>query len=83
MLLAAGGHGRRARGSTRRPQQADGTLAAAPYNLALLYRHRARGLPDAQVGAELERAAQTMAVAQPLDDALRARGTCPRTTGSW
>lgn len=54
-------------------QQADGSLAAAPYNLALLYRHQARGLPDAQVGAALERAKQTMDVAQRLDPDLLQR----------
>jgi tetratricopeptide (TPR) repeat protein len=54
-------------------QQADSTLPDAPYNLALLYRHQARGLPDAQVGAALERARQTMEVAQRLDSNLVGR----------
>lgn len=72
VLLAAGDM----EGATRlyqEAQQADGTLAAAPYNLALLYRHQARGLPDAQVGAALERAKQTMEVAQRLDPELLQR----------
>ncbi|HYH98967.1 hypothetical protein [Hyalangium sp.] len=58
-------------------QQADSSLAAAPYNLALLYRHQARGLPDAQVGAALERARQTMEVAQRLDSSLVGRDVPP------
>jgi len=72
VLLAAGDMD----GATRlyqEAQQADSTLAAAPYNLALLYRHQARGLPDAQVGAALERARQTMEVAQRLDSNLLQR----------
>jgi tetratricopeptide (TPR) repeat protein len=72
VLLAAGDM----EGATRlyqEAQQADGSLAAAPYNLALLYRHQARGLPDAQVGAALERARQTMDVAQRLEPDLLQR----------
>jgi tetratricopeptide (TPR) repeat protein len=72
VLLAAGDM----EGATRlyqEAQQADSMLAAAPYNLALLYRHQARGLPDAQVGAALERAKKTMDVAQSLDSNLLQR----------
>ncbi len=58
-------------------QQADPRLAAAPYNLALLYRHLARGLPDAQVGAQLQRARETMEQAQALDRDLVGRDVPP------
>jgi tetratricopeptide (TPR) repeat protein len=58
-------------------QQADGLLAAAPYNLAQVYRRVARGLPDAQVGAELQRASDTMNVAQGLDSSLVGRDVPP------
>jgi tetratricopeptide (TPR) repeat protein len=57
--------------------QADSTLAAAPYNLALLYRREARSLPDDKVGAELQRASETMAVAQRLDSTLVGRDVPP------
>jgi tetratricopeptide (TPR) repeat protein len=57
--------------------QADGTLAAAPYNLAQIYRRRARTLPDKDLGAELERAAETMAIAQRLDSTLVGRDVPP------
>jgi tetratricopeptide (TPR) repeat protein len=56
---------------------ADGSLAAAPYNLAQIYRRRARTLPDKDVGAELERAAETMASAQRLDSSLVGRDVPP------
>ncbi len=58
-------------------QQADGSLAAAPYNLAQIYRRQARALPDAQVGAALQRASETMAVAQRLDSSLVGRDVPP------
>jgi tetratricopeptide (TPR) repeat protein len=76
VLLAAGDMD----GATRlyqEAQQADSTLAAAPYNLALLYRHQARGLPDAQVGSALQRARETMEVAQRLDSTLVGRDVPP------
>jgi tetratricopeptide (TPR) repeat protein len=57
--------------------QADSSLAAAPYNLALLYRREARSLPDDKVGAELERASQTMTAAQRLDSTLVGRDVPP------
>jgi tetratricopeptide (TPR) repeat protein len=58
-------------------QQADPRLAAAPYNLMLLYRHLARGLPDAQVGAALQRAREAQDVAQGLDNNLAGRDVPP------
>ncbi|MFL5345214.1 MAG: hypothetical protein ACJ8AT_10495 [Hyalangium sp.] len=58
-------------------QQADSTLAAAPYNLAQVYRRQARGLPDAQVGAALQRASEVMNVAQRLDSSLVGRDVPP------
>ncbi|HVG57689.1 MAG TPA: hypothetical protein VNA24_03990 [Hyalangium sp.] len=76
VLLAAGDMD----GATRlyqEAQQADPRLAAAPYNLALLYRHLARGLPDAQVGSALQRARETMEVAQALDNTLVGRDVPP------
>jgi tetratricopeptide (TPR) repeat protein len=57
--------------------QADGTLAAAPYNLAQIYRHRAKALPDNEVGAELERYRETIATAQTLDSSLVGRDVPP------
>ncbi len=76
VLLASGD----AEGAARLYQeasQADGTLAAAPYNLAQVYRRRARTLPDSEVGAELERASETMSVAQRLDSTLVGRDVPP------
>ncbi|SEN21849.1 hypothetical protein SAMN05444354_13447 [Stigmatella aurantiaca] len=67
-------------GATRLYQeaaQADTSLAAAPYNLAQIYRRRARELPDDKVGAELQRASETMAVAQRLDASLVGRDVPP------
>jgi tetratricopeptide (TPR) repeat protein len=67
-------------GATRLYQeaaQADSSLAAAPYNLAQIYRRRARELPDDKVGAELQRASETMAVAQRLDASLVGRDVPP------
>jgi tetratricopeptide (TPR) repeat protein len=75
-LLAAGDMD----GATRlyqEAQQADPKLAAAPYNLALLYRHLARGLPDDKVGAQLQRARETMELAQALDNTLVGRDVPP------
>ncbi|MDC0708963.1 hypothetical protein POL68_10860 [Stigmatella sp. ncwal1] len=75
-LLAAGD----VDGATRLYQeaaQADNTLAAAPYNLAQIYRRRARELPDDKVGAELQRASETMSTAQRLDAALVGRDVPP------
>lgn len=76
-VLLAGGDLDGATRLYQEAQQADPRLAAAPYNLALLYRHLARGLPDAQVGAALQRARDTMEVAQSLDNTLVGRDVPP------
>ena len=57
--------------------QADPTMAAPHYNLAQVYRRRARLLPDDQVGKELDRAATAIATAQALDDSLLRREPPP------
>ncbi|WP_224249505.1 hypothetical protein [Hyalangium gracile] len=58
-------------------QQADGSLAAAPYNLAQVYRRQAKAMDDAQLSAQLQRAAETMNVAQGLDGSLVGRDVPP------
>jgi tetratricopeptide (TPR) repeat protein len=57
--------------------QADATLAAPHYNLAQVYRRRAKTLPDSQVGRELDRAATAIAAAQALDGELLRREPPP------
>ncbi|MCP3101419.1 tetratricopeptide repeat protein [Myxococcus sp. K15C18031901] len=56
---------------------AEPTLAAPHYNLSMIYRRRAKTLPDAQVGAELDRAATATAAAQALDGELLRREPPP------
>ncbi|NMO22021.1 hypothetical protein HPC49_12615 [Pyxidicoccus fallax] len=53
--------------------QANPALAAPHYNLAQVYRRRAKTLPDSEVGKELDRAATAIASAQELDRTLLAR----------
>jgi tetratricopeptide (TPR) repeat protein len=63
-------------GATRLYQearQADPKLAAAPYNLMQLYRHMARGLPDAEVGNALKLARDAQDAATSLDRDLAGR----------
>jgi tetratricopeptide (TPR) repeat protein len=63
-------------GATRLYQearQADPKLAAAPYNLMQLYRHMARGLPDAEVGSALKLAREAQDAATALDRELAGR----------
>jgi tetratricopeptide (TPR) repeat protein len=72
-VLLAGGDMDGATRLYQEAQQADPRLAAAPYNLARLYQYLARGLPDAQVGSALQRARETMEVAQSLDRELVGR----------
>lgn len=57
--------------------QADPTLAAPHYNLAQVYRRRAKTLPDSEVGKELDRAATAIASAQALDGSLLGREPPP------
>lgn len=57
--------------------QADPRLAAPHYNLAQVYRRRAKTLPDSEVGRELDRAATAIASAQALDASLLAREPPP------
>ncbi|QSQ24951.1 hypothetical protein JY651_08425 [Pyxidicoccus parkwayensis] len=57
--------------------QADPLLAAPHYNLAQVYRRRAKTLPDSEVGRELDRAATAIASAQTLDHTLIAREPPP------
>ncbi|AEI68211.1 hypothetical protein [Myxococcus fulvus] len=52
-------------------------LAAPHYNLAQVVRRRAKTLPDAEVGRELDRAATAMASAQALDGSLIGRDPPP------
>ncbi|WP_426753196.1 hypothetical protein [Myxococcus sp. Y35] len=54
-------------------------LAAPHYNLAQVVRRRAKTLPDAEVGQELDRAATAMASAQALDNSLIAREPPPES----
>jgi tetratricopeptide (TPR) repeat protein len=58
-------------------QQVDGSLAAAPYNLAQVYRRQARLLDDAHLSAALQRAKDTLDAAQRLDASLVARDVPP------
>ncbi|MCE9672952.1 hypothetical protein LY474_34610 [Myxococcus stipitatus] len=55
----------------------DPSLAAPHYNLAMLYRRRAKTLPDSQVGTELDRAATATAAANALDAELLRREPPP------
>jgi tetratricopeptide (TPR) repeat protein len=57
--------------------QSDPTLAAPHYNLAQVYRRRAKTLPDSEVGQELDRAATAIASAQSLDGSLLGRDPPP------
>ncbi|MBZ4420014.1 hypothetical protein [Myxococcus sp. RHSTA-1-4] len=57
--------------------QANPALAAPHYNLAQVYRRRAKTLPDSEVGRELDRAATAIASAQALDGTLLAREAPP------
>ncbi|MDY7229956.1 tetratricopeptide repeat protein [Hyalangium rubrum] len=76
-VLLASGDAEAAARLYQEASQADGTLAAPSYNLAQIYRRRARAVPDNEVGAELERAAETMTVAQRLDSTLVGRDVPP------
>jgi tetratricopeptide (TPR) repeat protein len=76
VLLASGDH----EGAIRLYQeasQADGRLAAAPYNLGQVHRRQARAVTDDKVGAELERANEVISVAQRLDSTLVGREVPP------
>ncbi|HZI15348.1 MAG TPA: tetratricopeptide repeat protein [Myxococcus sp.] len=57
--------------------QLDASLADPHYNLAQVYRRRAKTLPDSQVGRELDRAATAIAAAQSLDGELVRREPPP------
>lgn len=57
--------------------QANPALAAPHYNLAQVYRRRAKTLPDSEVGRELDRAATAIASAQALDGTLLGREAPP------
>ncbi|WP_338865294.1 hypothetical protein [Myxococcus stipitatus] len=57
--------------------QADPRMAAPHYNLAQLYRRKAKTLPDEEVGKELDRAATATASAQALDGSLLLREPPP------
>ncbi|MFL5319593.1 MAG: tetratricopeptide repeat protein, partial [Myxococcaceae bacterium] len=50
--------------------QADGSLAAASYNLSRIYYRRAKQLPDADVGAMLDQAQTALTESQRLDPNL-------------
>jgi tetratricopeptide (TPR) repeat protein len=76
-VLLAAGKGDEAERIYKEASQADGTLAAAPYNLAQVYRHRAKGLPDSLVGAEMDRHREALASAQLLDNTLVGRDVPP------
>ncbi|AGC46479.1 hypothetical protein MYSTI_05198 [Myxococcus stipitatus DSM 14675] len=57
--------------------QADPRMAAPHYNLAQIYRRKAKTLPDEEVGKELDRAAAATASAQALDGSLLLREPPP------
>ena len=76
-VLLAAGKTEEAERIYKEAAQADATLAAAPYNLAQIYRHRAKGMPDSLVGAEMDRHRQTLATAQLLDSSLVGRDVPP------
>jgi hypothetical protein len=57
--------------------QADPGSPAPHYNLAQVYRRRAKTLPDSEVGKELDRAATAIAAAQALDGRLLGREAPP------
>ncbi|HEX8701213.1 MAG TPA: hypothetical protein VF815_20480 [Myxococcaceae bacterium] len=76
-VLLAAGKSEDAERIYKEASAADGTLAAAQYNLAQVYRHRAKGLPDNLVGAEMDRHREALAKAQLLDNALVGRDVPP------
>ncbi|WP_224370841.1 hypothetical protein [Hyalangium versicolor] len=76
-VLLASGDSEAATRLYQEAQQADGSLAAAPYNLAQVYRRQAKAMDDAQVGAQLQRASEVMNVAQRLDSSLVGRDVPP------
>lgn len=57
--------------------QADPSMAAPHYNIAQIYRRRAKTLPDAEVGKAMERVTTATASAQALDGELLRREPPP------
>jgi tetratricopeptide (TPR) repeat protein len=76
-VLLAAGRGEEAERIYKEASQADSTLAAAHYNLAQLYRHRAKGMPDNLLGAEMDRHREALASAHLLDNSLVGREVPP------
>ncbi len=65
--------------------QADGSLAAAWYNLSKVHYRKASTLPSDLVGTELEKGQSAIKTAQSLDDSLLARDLRPDgvTEAAW
>ncbi len=66
VMLAKGDDGRAGQYYTQ-AMQADPTLAAPAFNLAEVYRRRAKVAPDNEIGAENQRASDALNAAQRLD----------------